>query len=121
MGFSSIMNPQYAALRALGIPAGHHDATRFVYFWAPPYWRFGLIRLRRLGHELPSASSPPLPVEQRHWQGAPPTGPEIVSIGPRPDRTGKPAKLTLGPVDVSGVEQDGTPVLGAPLSTRSPQ
>jgi hypothetical protein len=36
MGFSSIMNPQYAALRALGIPAGHHDATRFVYFWAPP-------------------------------------------------------------------------------------
>jgi hypothetical protein len=30
------MNPQYAALRALGIPAGHHDATRFVYFWAPP-------------------------------------------------------------------------------------
>ena len=85
------------------------------------YWRFGLIRLRRLGHELPSASSPPLPVEQRHWQGAPPTGPEIVSIGPRPDRNGKPAKLTLGPVDVSGVEQDGTPVLGAPLSTRSPR
>jgi hypothetical protein len=36
MGFSSIMNPQYAALRALGIPTGHHDATRFVYFWAPP-------------------------------------------------------------------------------------
>jgi hypothetical protein len=33
MGFSLIMNPQYAALRALGIPAGHHDATRFVYFW----------------------------------------------------------------------------------------
>jgi hypothetical protein len=29
---------------------------------------------------------------------------------------GKPAKLTLGPVDVSGVEQDGTPVLGAPLT-----
>src|ERR1700686_577297 len=26
---------------------------------------------------------------------------------------GKPAKLTLGPVDVSGVEQAGTPVLGA--------
>jgi hypothetical protein len=40
MGFSSIMNPQYAALRALGIPAGHHDATRFVYFWAPPYLLF---------------------------------------------------------------------------------
>jgi len=36
MGFSSIMNPQYGALRAQGIPAGHHDATRFVYFWAPP-------------------------------------------------------------------------------------
>jgi hypothetical protein len=34
------MNPQYAALRALGIPAGHHDATRFVYFWAPPKVRF---------------------------------------------------------------------------------
>ena len=29
---------------------------------------------------------------------------------------GKPAKLTLGPVDVSGGEQDGTPVLGAPLT-----
>jgi hypothetical protein len=29
---------------------------------------------------------------------------------------GKPAKLTLGPVDVSGVEQAGTPVLGAPLT-----
>src|ERR1700687_2899780 len=29
---------------------------------------------------------------------------------------GKPAKLTLGPVDVAGVEQAGTPVLGAPLT-----
>jgi hypothetical protein len=36
MGFSSIMNPLYAAPRGSGIPAGHHDATRFVYFWALP-------------------------------------------------------------------------------------
>jgi hypothetical protein len=36
MGFSSIMNPLYAAPRASGIPTGHHDATRFVYFWALP-------------------------------------------------------------------------------------
>src|SRR5271169_7243595 len=49
MGFSSIMNPQYAALRALGIPAGHHDATRFVYFWAPPKLDFGQFSLLRNG------------------------------------------------------------------------
>src|SRR6202158_6564126 len=34
---------------------------------------------------------------------------------------GKPAKLTLGPVDVSGVEQAGTPVLGAPLTLAGPR
>jgi hypothetical protein len=53
MGFSSIMNPQYAALRALGIPAGHHDATRFVYFWAPPYRLAFVFRLPRLVAPLP--------------------------------------------------------------------
>src|SRR5271168_2205331 len=47
MGFSSIMNPQYAALRALGIPAGHHDATRFVYFWAPPKGTSSMVEIAK--------------------------------------------------------------------------
>jgi uncharacterized protein YjbJ (UPF0337 family) len=36
MGFSSIINPLYLAPAKPGSAPGHHDLTRFVYFWASP-------------------------------------------------------------------------------------
>jgi hypothetical protein len=41
MGFSSIINPLYLAPAKPGSAPGHHDLTRFVYFWASPKYPGG--------------------------------------------------------------------------------
>jgi hypothetical protein len=105
MGFSSITNPQYAALRALGIPAGHHDATRFVYFWAPPKTLVGFKR-RRPSRYVPIESEEDHASDRRPPPRAEQAGSEAaVSPGRRSNEPHVPRR-DFAPAELADVEAD---------------